>query len=287
MASWYTQDLRAINKRNKQQKTPRGFLRLTVQWVLLLTLVPGQPIFFFPESSFFSHHSSLVPSPPPFPLPPPREAEVPEVQREGQRSPPAWPGATWTASCQESSVSCCPPQGNPNKVTSPPRAFFPLRKGCVWSREHIYVLKETSSNLLRTESASKGPTQAHLLLAWIRINYSYWTWLVINTFFVLSSLLLSPCPTRDFLAMTNQAYNLIKFCLFKDETEGNYAQRPSNVAEYISTPGSVCLNLCYQVWFCSWLRWQAGHFHSRTPSMTAASPSTKGNTPEFPEIWGR
>lgn len=292
MASWYTQDLRAMNKRYKQQKTPRGSLRLTVQRALLLTLVLGQPTFFFPESSFFSHRSSLcLPLlPAPFLLPGKQKflksrEKVRGLHRLGQEPPGLLPARSlqWAAAHPRETQIKSPPD---------PRAFFPLRKGCVWSREHIYVLKEISSNLLRTQSASKGPTQAHLLqlsgadLAWIRINYKV-TWLVINPFFVLSFLLLPPCPTQDFLAMANQAYNLIKFCFFKDETEGNYAQGPSNVAEYISTPRSVCLNLCYQVWVCPWLRWQAGHLHCRTPSMTAAFLSRKGNTPEFPEIWGR
>lgn len=125
------------NKRNKQQKTPRGSLRLTVQRALLLTLVLGQPTFFFPESPFFSHCSSLcLPLlPAPFLLPGKQKFLK---TREGQRSPPAWPGATWTASCQESSVSCCPPQGNPNKVTSPPESIFPFKgRLCLEPRTYL------------------------------------------------------------------------------------------------------------------------------------------------------
>lgn len=119
----------------------------------------------FPKAPFFSPLLLPVPSPPPCHLPLAGEAAVPEAQREGRRSPPAWPGATRTASCQESSVSCCPPQGNPNKVTSPPESILPFKERlCVEPRTCIYGLIEISPNLLRTQSASKGPTQAHLLL---------------------------------------------------------------------------------------------------------------------------
>lgn len=169
---------RAMNK-NKQQKTRRGSLRLTVQQVLLLTLVPGQPIFFSPENCFvfFSHRSSrcLPLLPATFLLPGSRSSWSPE-----RRSEVSTGLARSHLDCFLPGVfSELLPTPRETQIKSPPhpKAFFPLRKGCVWSRKHIYVLKEISSNLLRTQSASKGPTQAHLLLlsgadlAWIRINY--------------------------------------------------------------------------------------------------------------------
>lgn len=122
MASRYTQERRVTSKRNKwQQKAPRSLPSSQFSGVLPLTLVSWQPIF-FPEKRLF------FPIAPPCPLPPPGEAEVPEGQREGQRSPPAWPGATRATSCQEPSASCCPPQGHPNKVTFPPESILPFKE---------------------------------------------------------------------------------------------------------------------------------------------------------------
>lgn len=103
--------------------------------VLPLTLLPWLPMFFRKAPI-----APPMPSPPPCHLPPPREAAVPEGQREGHRSPPAWPRATEAASCQEPSVSCCPPQGNPNKGTSPPESILPFKERlCLEPRTYLWL----------------------------------------------------------------------------------------------------------------------------------------------------
>ena len=190
--------------------------------------------FLFQKAPFFPPHCSslcLPLLPATFLLPGkqrflrPKE-KVKGLHRPGQEPPGLLPARSlqWAAA-----------HPRETQIKSPPhqRAFCPLRKGCFWSSEHIYGLMEISPNLLRTQSASKGPTQAHLLLlsgadlAWILNKLqSYWAWLVISPF-VLSSLLLPLYATQDFTAMATQVYSLIPFWLFKDETEGNYSKWPA------------------------------------------------------------
>lgn len=124
-----------------------------------------------------------VPSPPPCHLPLPgkqkflRAREVRGLHRPGQEPPGLLPARSlqWAAANPRETQIKSPP---------PRRAFCPLRQRCIWSPEDFYGFMRSSSNLLRTQSASKGPTQAHLLLlswadpAWILNKlHSYCTWL--------------------------------------------------------------------------------------------------------------
>jgi hypothetical protein len=60
--------------------------------------------------------------------------------RKGQRAELAWTGATRAASCQESSMSCHPLQGNPNKVTSPPEIILPFKvRLCSEARMYLWL----------------------------------------------------------------------------------------------------------------------------------------------------
>lgn len=137
-------------KREESQTTrgtPRRPLRLTLQggsshspWF------PGSQLF-SGKLLLFSNCSSGC-----LPLPPPREAGVPEDQRGGQRSPPAWPGATRAVSCQQPSAGCCPSMGNPNKVTSPPKSTRPLRRGCVAPRTCLWLHEDFIQPFMDTVS---------------------------------------------------------------------------------------------------------------------------------------
>lgn len=57
--------------------------------------------------------------------PPPRETEVPEDQRKGQRAAPAWPGAT-KSFLPGGLCELTPTPRNPNKVTTPMESIFPF-----------------------------------------------------------------------------------------------------------------------------------------------------------------
>lgn len=59
---------------------------LTTPWVISAHFGSVMPFFFL--------ENSICSSSPPSHLPPPRETEVPEDQRKGQRAAPVWPGAT-------------------------------------------------------------------------------------------------------------------------------------------------------------------------------------------------
>lgn len=159
VASRCSQKLRVTNNDNK--KRPRAPFRLTIQWDPPTHL----SVNFFRKAPFFLSAppcvlpSSLSPSPP-------GEAEVPEGQR-GQRSPPAWPGATRTASCQEPSVSRCPPQGNPNKVTSPSESILPFKaRLCLEPRTFLWLHEEFIQPFTDTVSikgAHPGPSAPALM----------------------------------------------------------------------------------------------------------------------------
>lgn len=198
---------RAMNK-NKQQKTRRGSLRLTVQQVLLLTLVPGQPIFFSPENCFvfFSHRSSrclplllatfLLPGKQKFLK---SREKVRGLHRPGQEPPGLLPARSlqWAAAH---------PQGNPNKVTSPPESIFPFKERLCLEPKTYLCLEGDFIQPFTDTVCIKGAHPSPFAIALRgRLGLDpnklqgHWIWLVINPFFVLSFLLLSPCPTQDFL----------------------------------------------------------------------------------------
>lgn len=136
------QELRVPNKQGKQTTTTKT----TKEPLKTNNQLGSSHSPWFPHSQLFSgkllFFQMLLPVlyPPPCHLPPPGEAEVPEGQRGGQRSPLAWPGATRAASCQEPSVNCCPPQGNPNKVTSPLKSILPFKERlCLESKTYLWL----------------------------------------------------------------------------------------------------------------------------------------------------